>query len=134
MEAWLGLSVPLPRLAAAVVVATVLAGHGKRKGSLSTSGAVAAFAVGFLHWVFSYEAVAMLLAFYLSSSRLTKYQAVRKKALEEDFKEGGQRNAVQVGRWTGCCCRCCLEDSRWLGRTLGGSSSAEPVACPLCPQ
>jgi uncharacterized membrane protein len=93
----LNTSVPMGRVVAAVVVATILAGHGKRKGSLSTSGATAAFLVGLLHWLFSYELVAMLLAFYLSSSRLTKYQASRKKALEEDFKEGGQRNAIQVG-------------------------------------
>jgi hypothetical protein len=35
---------PLP-----LAIATLLAGHGMRKGSLSTSGAVAAFNVGYLH-------------------------------------------------------------------------------------
>ena len=35
---------------------------------------------------------AVMLAFFLSSSQLTKYKSDVKKSIEEDFKEGGQRD------------------------------------------
>ncbi len=38
----------------------------------------------------------VLLSFYLSGSRLTKVGAKRKKAIDEGYKEGGQRGAEQV--------------------------------------
>ncbi|KAJ3084881.1 Transmembrane protein 19 [Rhizoclosmatium hyalinum] len=74
-----------------------LAYHGLKKKSLSLSGAVAAAAVCFP--TFSHPFIlfmTVLLTFYLSSSKLTKVGTSTKKKLEEDFKEGGQRNAVQV--------------------------------------
>jgi hypothetical protein len=42
--------VPFSRCAVAAVVAGLLAAHGLRKKSLSVSGGVAAFVVGFVHW------------------------------------------------------------------------------------
>ncbi|KAF9162763.1 Transmembrane protein 19 [Actinomortierella ambigua] len=71
--------------------------HGLSKKSLSTSGAVAATVVGmgtFTHLPGVFGTV--LLTFYLSSSRLTKYKAQIKKTLEEDHQEGGARTAIQV--------------------------------------
>jgi hypothetical protein len=35
---------------------------------------------------------ATLVAFYLSSSKLTKHKAAVKKTIEAEFKEGGQRS------------------------------------------
>lgn len=37
-----------------------------------------------------------LLAFFISSSKATKYKQEVKKEIEDDFKEGGQRNWLQV--------------------------------------
>jgi uncharacterized membrane protein len=34
----------------------------------------------------------MLLAFFFSSSKLTKVGQEKKRSIDEDFKEGGQRN------------------------------------------
>jgi uncharacterized membrane protein len=60
------------RVALAAVIAVVLARHGLRKKSLSPSGARAAFAVGFTSFAMSYRFGVVLIAFYYSSSRLTK--------------------------------------------------------------
>eukprot|EP00798_Chlamydomonas_sp_ICE-L_P023051 gene23051-30243_t len=59
-------------------------------------GALAAFVVGFIHMDHSLAAGSTMIFFYLSSSKLTKLQSERKAMLEDDFKIGGQRNAVQV--------------------------------------
>ena len=37
-----------------------------------------------------------LLAFFISSSKATKYKQEVKKTFESDFKEGGQRNWLQA--------------------------------------
>lgn len=39
---------------------------------------------------------ALILTFFYTSSAMTRYGETRKKAVEEDFKEGGQRNWIQV--------------------------------------
>ncbi|KAJ1967003.1 hypothetical protein IWQ62_002116 [Dispira parvispora] len=65
--------------------------------SLSPSGALAAAVVGL--GTFSND-VAMftvtLLAFFLSSSKLTKLKSKRKQALDAHYAEGGQRDLYQV--------------------------------------
>ncbi|KAF9422516.1 Transmembrane protein 19 [Podila epigama] len=71
--------------------------HGLSKKSLSPSGAIAASVVGmgtFTNTPYVFSTV--LMTFYLSSSRLTKYKSVIKKTLEEDHQEGGARTAIQV--------------------------------------
>ncbi|KAI8927781.1 integral membrane protein DUF92-domain-containing protein [Entophlyctis helioformis] len=85
------------RHGAALLAVAGLATHGIRKKSLSVSGAAAASALGLA--IFSHPSPlfgAVLLTFYLSSSKLTKYKVDVKKRLEEGHLEGGQRNAVQV--------------------------------------
>ncbi|KAG0343973.1 Transmembrane protein 19 [Podila humilis] len=76
---------------------TFLAKHGLSKGSLAPSGALAATVIGmgtFTHTPYVFSTI--LMTFYLSSSRLTKYKSEIKKRLEEDHKEGGGRTAIQV--------------------------------------
>ncbi|KAF9377831.1 Transmembrane protein 19 [Mortierella sp. AD011] len=71
--------------------------HGLSKKSLSSSGAVAATVVGLGTFTNSpYVFGTVLLTFFLSSSRLTKYKSQIKKTLEEDHQEGGGRTAIQV--------------------------------------
>ncbi|GBB99434.1 hypothetical protein RclHR1_03520014 [Rhizophagus clarus] len=79
------------------IISLLLVLHGYRKKSLSTSGALAAFfaGVGTIQNDWSVFAV-VLLVFYFTGSRLTKYKAERKKQLEEEYHEGGQRTAIQV--------------------------------------
>ncbi|KAJ3381376.1 hypothetical protein HDU84_005148 [Entophlyctis sp. JEL0112] len=74
-----------------------LAYDGLRKKSLSISGAIAAAAVclpTFSHP--SYLFMIVLLTFYYSSSKFTKVGSETKQSLEEDFRVGGQRTALQV--------------------------------------
>ncbi|KAF9425721.1 Transmembrane protein 19 [Entomortierella beljakovae] len=76
---------------------TFLVRHGLSKKSLSKSGAIAATFVGLGTFFNSpYVFGTVLLTFYLSSSRLTKYKSQIKKTLEEDHQEGGGRTAIQV--------------------------------------
>jgi len=82
--------------ACAFLIASLLAAHGLRKKSLSHSGAAAAFLVGLLSWGSGVRFGATMILFYFSSSKLTKYKAHIKQQYEEDFKEGGQRDASQV--------------------------------------
>ncbi|XP_023321965.1 transmembrane protein 19 [Eurytemora carolleeae] len=81
-------------IATAVSVIVVTYGHSRR--SLSTSGALLALLVGFCLTLAHYSFFFSLLAFFLTSSRATKYRQDLKKKFEDDFKEGGQRNWLQV--------------------------------------
>jgi len=70
--------------------------RGLRKKSLDLSGAFLGYCIGFMLTITSYAFMMCLVVFFLTSSWATKYQSQRKRDLEEDFKEGGQRNWVQV--------------------------------------
>jgi uncharacterized protein (TIGR00297 family) len=50
----------------------------------------------FLTGICGYRLAAILIGFFISSSLLTKYQSKKKKKIEYDYKEGGQRNGIQV--------------------------------------
>lgn len=76
--------------------AVLLAARGLKRRSLSLSGAVAAFFVGAITMLCGLRFGGTLIAFYLSSSWLTKYRADVKQTIEADFKEGGQRDWSQV--------------------------------------
>ncbi|RHZ74557.1 hypothetical protein Glove_221g70 [Diversispora epigaea] len=79
------------------IIASGLAYHGIRKKSLSISGSITAFLLGFGTLISEWSVFpVMMLVFYFTSSKLTKYGAERKKHLEEDHLEGGQRTATQV--------------------------------------
>ncbi|CAH1788056.1 unnamed protein product [Owenia fusiformis] len=67
-----------------------------QKRSLNRSGAIIGLFVGFVMTLTNYCFFAALLAFFLSGSKATKFRQDKKKKLEADFKEGGQRNWVQV--------------------------------------
>ncbi|KAI7899387.1 integral membrane protein DUF92-domain-containing protein [Cokeromyces recurvatus] len=71
--------------------------HSRRKKSLSVDGAAAAFILGMVtfsssFWVFT----VILMTFFLSSSKLTKFKAERKKMLEAEYEASSERNAIQV--------------------------------------
>ncbi len=52
--------------------------------------------IGFILTLSNYCFTASLLVFFITSSKATKYKSSLKHKLEADFKEGGQRNWVQV--------------------------------------
>ncbi|TRM66637.1 integral membrane protein DUF92-domain-containing protein [Schizophyllum amplum] len=73
-----------------LALASLLAGHGLRKKSLSPSGAGAAFVVGYIMlgggaWIFGVS----LISFYLLGSRATKFGKARKAQLEDEYHVGG---------------------------------------------
>jgi len=52
--------------------------------------------IGFILTLSNYCFTVALLVFFISSSKATKFGSRQKRQLEEDFREGGQRNWVQV--------------------------------------
>merc|ERR1711908_147509 len=84
------------RLILGFFLATLLSYHGYRKRSLDSSGALAAFLVGFFTFVSSIRLGIIMIVFYQSSSILTKFKTDYKARLESDFRVGGQRDYFQV--------------------------------------
>merc|ERR1712025_1449649 len=62
----------------------------------STSGAILALLVGFCLSLAHYSFFLSLLAFFVSSSKATRFKQQAKANFEADFKEDGQRNWLQV--------------------------------------
>ncbi|KAK0551254.1 hypothetical protein OC845_002263 [Tilletia horrida] len=82
---------PLP---AALTV--LLAAHGVRKGSLSTSGALAALVAGYGTLANPLPTFGvMLLVFYLTGSRATKVKAGIKATLERELVDSPKKSAAQ---------------------------------------
>ncbi|XP_075220170.1 transmembrane protein 19 isoform X1 [Lycorma delicatula] len=88
--------VPPTRWFAATLIPLLVATWGLKKKSLCMSGAVLGAIVGFILTLGSYLFFVCLLTFFVTSSRVTKFRSSMKNKLENDFKEGGQRNWLQV--------------------------------------
>lgn len=67
-----------------------------RKKSVNKSGAVGGFLVALACSMAGAQFLAALLWFFVSSTLLTRFGSKRKKQVEEDYKVGGQRSAIQV--------------------------------------
>lgn len=81
----------------AFLIASFLGVRGVRKGSLSVSGGIAAFLVGFAMMAVPLRTFGVtLIAFYLIGSNATKQGKWKKMVLEDGHTEGGNRNATQV--------------------------------------
>ncbi|PVD30141.1 hypothetical protein C0Q70_09403 [Pomacea canaliculata] len=80
----------------ACIAPMMIAVYGLKKRNLCTSGAVAGVIIGFLLTLSNLCFFAALLSFFFIGSRATKFKSHLKRKLEIDFKEGGQRNWIQV--------------------------------------
>lgn len=80
----------------AVIISSIVALRAYRRKSLDLSGAIAGFIVMSTHFAISYSYGAVLLVFFFTSSKLTKVGEEKKRVVDADFKEGGQRNWIQV--------------------------------------
>ncbi|KAI0782101.1 integral membrane protein DUF92-domain-containing protein [Abortiporus biennis] len=79
------------------LLASYLGFSGVRKRSLSPSGGIAAFVVGFSMLAVPLRSFGIsLIIFYLVGSKATKVGKERKAKLEEGHEEAGYRNASQV--------------------------------------
>ncbi|XP_008574334.1 PREDICTED: transmembrane protein 19 isoform X2 [Galeopterus variegatus] len=79
-----------------VIVPVLIVSNGFKKKSLDHSGALGGLVVGFILTIANFSFFTSLLMFFLSSSKLTKWKGEIKKRLDSEYKEGGQRNWVQV--------------------------------------
>ncbi|KAJ8261758.1 hypothetical protein GJAV_G00158070 [Gymnothorax javanicus] len=79
-----------------ILVPLSLASHGMKRKSLDHSGALAGMLVGFVLTLANTSFFSSLLAFFITSSKLTKWRGNMKKKIDAEYKEGGQRNWVQV--------------------------------------
>lgn len=86
----------LIRFSLAALISILLAVHGKKKKSLSNSGAIAAIFVGFISFATSYRFGMILILFYYTGSKFTKIKEDTKAKLEDGHLKGGQRNYIQV--------------------------------------
>lgn len=84
------------RWLAAVVIPLLLSLWGFKRKSLDISGAFLGLCMGFILTLTSFAHLATLLAFFVTSSKATKFRAYRKRKLEAEYKEGGQRNWIQA--------------------------------------
>ncbi|WRX33187.1 Protein of unknown function DUF92 [Theobroma cacao] len=80
----------------AMLISFLIAIRSYRRKSLDLSGALSGFIVMTIHFAVGYRFGAMLLAFFFTSSKLTKVGEEKKRRVDADFKEGGQRNWIQV--------------------------------------
>lgn len=79
-----------------ILVPLTLTVRALKKRSLDYSGALGALLVGFVLTMANYSFFSSLLAFFITSSRLTRWGGAVKRKIDADYKEGGQRNWVQV--------------------------------------
>ncbi len=88
---------PILQLSLGFILAALVAVAAYRAHSLSRSGAWGALVVGtIIFGVGGWRWAALLLAFFISSSGLTRLFARRKASLNEKFDKGGQRDIGQV--------------------------------------
>ncbi|KAF3636148.1 putative replication protein A 70 kDa DNA-binding subunit B-like isoform X1 [Capsicum annuum] len=80
----------------AAILSFVIAVRAYKRKSLNLSGAVSGFIIMFIQLAVNYRFGAMLLVFFFTSSKFTKFGEDRKRKLDADFKEGGQRDWIQV--------------------------------------
>lgn len=84
------------RWLAGALAAAVLAAAAWRAGSLSARGAVAAFVVGWLACAAGWEWAALLLAFFVTGSALSRLPSQREREVEEVVEKGAVRDPFQV--------------------------------------
>lgn len=89
-------TVDISRTIVGLFLAQKISNSGYKKQSLSKSGAVSAFLVAAFSLATSFRNGLTLLAFYWTSSKLTRVGSKIKGKLEEGHTEGGERGASQV--------------------------------------
>jgi len=87
----------LVNIVAGIIFSLLIAGSGYKRGNLSKSGLIGALIVGtiifgFGGWIW----FTLLIAFFISSSMLTKYKFKAKERLAEKFAKGGRRDFWQA--------------------------------------
>ncbi|KAK2165649.1 hypothetical protein LSH36_47g04000 [Paralvinella palmiformis] len=79
-----------------IIVPLFMTQWGLKQKALDNTGAFAAFLVGFVLMLSNYCFMSSVLIFFVVGSKATKFRSWKKINLEKDFKEGGERNWIQV--------------------------------------
>ncbi|KAL8149262.1 protein PGR [Apium graveolens] len=90
------MTIPMTQPLIAVLISSSIAASSYKKKSLDLSGAFMGFVVMAIHFAVNYRFGAMLLVFFFTSSKLTKLGDEKKRKIDPEYKEGGQRNWLQV--------------------------------------
>ncbi|KAI8082716.1 integral membrane protein DUF92-domain-containing protein, partial [Halteromyces radiatus] len=91
------LKIPMHPIIFAFGLSTLLVVYTRRKKSLTRDGAGGAFVLGMTTFASSYWLfTVVLLTFFLTSSKLTKFKAERKRLLEDEYDLSSERNLTQV--------------------------------------
>ena len=72
----------------AIILSLVISVRGMKRNSLDFSGGMLSMVMGLLLTITNAAFFSSMIAFYLSSSALTKWKSAEKKKVEADFKEG----------------------------------------------
>ena len=108
------------RWVTATVVPVLVVTWGHNRSSLSTSGALLALIVGFILSLAHYSFFLSLIAFFVSSSKATKFK--------QEVKRGCSVISRRAASGTGC--RCCVTAAwRWSSASSTSWTSARPT-CP----
>lgn len=99
----------------AVGLSLVISGRGMKRNSLDFSGGMLSMVMGLLLTVTNVAFFSSMIAFYLTSSALTKWKSAEKKKVEVDFKEG-KHNTLHLVLTAGDCVT-----DRWA-KELGAGS------------
>lgn len=87
----------ITQIAIGLALAAIVAAAGWRLGALSASGAIAAAVLGGLTYgIGGLPAAILLIAFFASSSLLSRAFSSRKRAVAKNFAKGGRRDWAQV--------------------------------------
>lgn len=78
----------MTRWMVAIVLSSLITIRGMKRNSLDFSGGMLSAVIGLLVSITSAAFVVSMIAFFMSSSTLTKWQSQKKKEVEVDFKEG----------------------------------------------
>ncbi|KAI5094241.1 transmembrane protein 19 [Silurus meridionalis] len=79
-----------------VLVPLVITSRALKKKSLDFGGCLGALLVGFILTLANTSFLAALFAFFITSTKLTRWRGAVKKRIDSEYKEGGQRNWIQV--------------------------------------
>ncbi|PKA64531.1 hypothetical protein AXF42_Ash007276 [Apostasia shenzhenica] len=84
------------RCVLALLMSLALAVRAFLRKSVDLTGVAAGIPVMVVHMVAGYRFAALLLVFFFTSSKVTRVGEEKKREIEAEFKEGGQRNWRQV--------------------------------------
>ncbi|CAL9188483.1 protein PGR [Musa acuminata AAA Group] len=86
----------LIRLGFSLLLSFSVAARALKRKSVDSSAVLVGIPIMVIHMLAGYRFAALLLVFFSTSSKVTRLGEAKKRATDAEFKEGGQRNWIQV--------------------------------------